>query len=508
MKGMVKFMKKIISISLASVLLVISSGCGKKQTETQQTADANSTNITVEEAAIGNISNTVTYTGEIKASESVAVSPKVSGKVTGVYVEEGQYVNAGDILFKIDDTDLKLQYEQAQAAYNSARVGYDNTKNSVTKQSTLQAEQALKNARDNYNRQKQLYDNNSNVKIAQTAYDNALEAYESAQQNYENNLVSSRNALTTAETNYNNTKALFEAGGATQTALDAAKTNYENAKAGAETMEANQKLSLENAKAAMEQAEENLKTVNINARGSLDSAELALQNAQETYDLTVNVTNNANTKTAAASLESASAALKLSRNTLNNATVKAPISGYISSKSVSTGQMASAGMAAVTIHNTNSVDGEVHVTESVISSLEVGTPAKVTVKSAGAEDIPGTISLLNQVKDSSTGMYTVKINIPNQNNILKTGMFADITLQTATAQNVICIPSQAILQDGEERFVFVTDGTTAQKRGITEGVTNGTVTEIVSGIDEGEKIVIKGKDYITEKNNKVKIVEE
>ena len=507
MKGMVKNMKKYISLILIVSLISLFAGCGKKEQEAEP-VDAAAVNVTVYDAAVGNISNMVTYTGEIKASESVAVSPKVSGKVVSVYVEEGQYVNAGDVLFKIDDTDLKLQYNQAQAAYNTARVGYDNTKNSTTKQTTMQVEQALKNAQDNYDRQKQLYDNNSTVKVAETAFANAKDAYESAQQNYENNLVSAKNALSTAETNYNNTKSLFEAGGATQTALDAAKSGYENAQAAYETLESNQKLALENSKAAMQQAEENLKTVNINARASLDSAELALKNAQESYDLTVNVTNNASTKSAAASLESASAALSLARNALNNATVKAPISGFVSSKTATAGQMVSAGMTAVTIHNTNSVDGEVHVTESVISSLQIGTPATVTVKSAGAENMPGTISLLNQVKDPQTGMFTVKVNIPNADNILKAGMFADITLQTSAVSDVLCIPSKAIMQEGEERYVYVTDGATAQKRTITEGVTNGTVTEIISGINEGDKIVLKGMDYITEKNNKVRIVED
>lgn len=501
-------MKKIVSIVLTAGILTSLAGCGKKQETTDEAAVSNATNVTVHTAEFGAITNSVTYTGEIKAASEVAVSPKVSGKVVSVNVEEGQYVSAGTVLFRIDDTDLNLQVQQAQASYNSAKVAYDNMKNSTTKQTTMQAKQAYENAKDAYERQKQLYDNNSDVKLAKTAVETASQAYETAKNNSENNLVAARNSLSTAQTNYENTAKLLEAGGATQIEFDNAKRNYENALANLETLEKNQKLSLENSKAALQQAEENLKTVEITAGASLNSAKLAYENAKEAYDLTVNVTNGANIKAAQASMETASAALKLAQNNLKEAQVKAPISGYVSSKSVNTGQMASAGMTAVTIHNTNSVDGEINVTESVISSLRVGTPANISVKSAGIENMAGTVSVLNQVKDASSGMYKVQINVPNPDNQLKTGMFADITLQTAEADGVLCIPSEAILQNDTDRFVYIAKGDTAEKRVITEGISNGELTEILSGIEEGEQVIVKGKDYISEKNNSIKIVEE
>lgn len=501
-------MKKVISIVLAAGILTSMAGCGKKKEMPNEGAASNATNVTVHTAEIGSITNTVTYTGEIKAASEVAVSPKVSGKVVSVYVEEGQYVNAGDVLFKIDDTDLKLSAEQAQAAYNSAKVAYDNTKNSTTKQSTMQAKQAYENAKDNYERQQQLYENNSNVKVAKTAVETASQAYETAKQNYENSLVAARNSLSTAQTNYENTAKLLEAGGATQIEFDNAKRNYENALASLETLEKNQNLSLENSKAALQQAEENLKTVEITASASLDSAKLAYENAKEAYELTVNVTNGASIKSAQAGVETASASLKLAQNNLKEAQVKAPISGYVSSKNINVGQMASAGMTAVTIHNTNSVDGEINVTESVISSLRLGTPASISVKSAGIENMAGTVSVLNQVKDAASGMYKVQVNIPNPDNQLKTGMFADITLQTAAVDDVICIPSESILQSDTERFVYIAKGENAEKRVITEGTSNGEFTEITNGVEEGDQVIIKGKDYITEKNTSIRIVED
>ena len=482
-------------------------GCGKKKAVEKAPEASNATNVTVYEVHRGDITNDVTYTGEIKSNSEVGVAAKVSGRVLSVNVEEGQYVNAGTVLFKIDDTDLKLQKNQAQASYNSARVAYDNMRNSTSKQTTMQAEQAYKNAKDNYDRQKQLFDNNSDVKVAQTAVETATQAYNTAVANYEKNLVSARNALSTAQTTYENTAKLLEAGGATQLEYDNAKKNYENAQAALFTLEQNQSLSLENSRAAKQQAEENLKKVEITAGAALNSAELTLKNAEEAYNLTVNVTNSANIKSAKAGVDAASASLSMADNNVKNATVTAPISGYISKKTINVGEMISAGMEVITIHNTNSVDGELHVTEAVISLLQAGSPATISVKSAGVENLMGNISSVNQVKDAATGMYTVRVNIPNENGLLKTGMFADITLQTAAAEGVLCIPSEAILQLGEERFVYVAKGDVAEKCVITEGITNGDFTEITGGLDTGDKVILRGKDYITEKNNKIKIVE-
>ena len=112
-------MKKII----ASIVVITASlslfGCGSKEISKIQTETA--VNVTVASPERMTIENTVTYTGEIKASESTSVSSKASGVASVVYKEIGDYVQEGETLLLIDDTDYRTQYNQAQAAYRRLR---------------------------------------------------------------------------------------------------------------------------------------------------------------------------------------------------------------------------------------------------------------------------------------------------------------------------------------------------------------------------------------------------
>lgn len=567
--------KRIISSILAAAMIVSLSSCSKKDAE-EVSSDSVSlaTNVTVYNVVSGSLSTTVSYTGTIKASEDVNVSSKTGGTVSKVYVEEGQYVNAGDILFKTDDTDLQLQYQQSLAGYNSAKANYDRTVTASAQQSETQvkqgynsavleldaaqtaynrelelyrsgasvttAELAYNDAVDAYNREQQLYNDQSNIILAQTSYDNALANYNRTKELYDNDtsLVAARNSLRTAEDNLGRVKELFNMGAATQLDVDNSTTAVENARANLQSLESSQKTQLDAAQAQLTQAEENLRTVNTtsqaaldaafsamrraeenlntvrtNSKAALDAAESRLKNAvnsvqsaRENMDLTINVVNPQNNKTAAAQLDSSKAALDIARNNVNNATVRAPMSGFVSAKSLHEGQIISMNAPVITLQNAKSVDAEINVTESVISRLEVGTPARISVRSAGVEGLEGTVSLINTTKNEK-GMYTVQINIPNDDDILKIGMFADITLTTASLDDIVTVPSDSIMQKDGEMYVYVRNGDIAEKRVIKEGLSDDENTQIISGVNVGDIVIVKGKEYLSEKNNRITVVE-
>lgn len=478
-------MKKFLCLALALVMTMSITSC-KKKDEAAAEPTAAPTNVTVYTAAKGTIMNSITNSGEVVPGEEVAVSAKLSGKAVSSNVEVGKYVNVGDVLFSIEDTDYRLQVNQAKAAlesaqagYESAQAGYNSTVGGTQQQSVQQVEQALtsaklavESAQQNYDRQKQLRDNNSNVVLAQTAYNDAKAAYE-------------------------RTKSLFDMGAATQVALDSAQS-------------------------AMQQAEENLKTTEVTADASLEAAETSLKNAQEAlasaqknYDLTINVLNpdrektaKSSVQTAASSIQSAKAAYDLAANTLANTTVRSPISGYVTSTNVTVGQMVQAGAPMVTIIDTHSMDIKIKVTEAVVLGITPGSAAQINVKSAGIENISGSVATVSPSKDAQTGLFEVTINVPNSDGVLKGGMFADVTIITEKYDDLLCIPSTAILAENDKSYVYVENGGNAVKKEVTLGKSDDTNTEILSGVSEGENVIVKGKEYITESNTAVKVVTE
>lgn len=307
---------------------------------------------------------------------------------------------------------------------------------------------------------------------ALAGYNSALASYNSvtngsvkqSQNQLQAALDSAQIAYNNALDNYNRQKVLYEAGAISRVAFESAET-------------------------------------------SLKNAEISLNNAKSSYNITINEVNKDSEKSASAGVESAKAALDMAQNNLNNTVVRAPISGYIASKNATVGQMAAQGTPIYTIKSSSVVNAEVSVTESVIPYVSIGTDAVITVDSANISNILGKVSEVGTVKDDKTGMYTVRISIDNPDGKLKIGMFADITLNTQNVSGAIVIPNNSIIQDDDKYYVYVVNGDFAEKKEIKTGISNNDYTQVKSGLKKGEKVVVSGKEYISDKNNKIKIVE-
>ncbi len=306
---------------------------------------------------------------------------------------------------------------------------------------------------------------------AKAAYDSAVAAYNnvkngsSAQTKISMNqsLSNAQSAYDTALDNYNRQKSLFDIGAISQVALDAAKT-------------------------------------------SLDNASVALETAKASADLNTSVIEPQSQASAKAAVDQAKAALDLAVNSLSNCTVKAPISGYISSKNANVGQTAAQGMEVFSIKNSDFVDVEINVTEAVVGSLSVGTPAKITIKSAKITDADATVSVLGEAKNDATGMYTVKVSMDNANSKIKSGMMADVRLVTDKVEDALVIPENAVLKDGDTLYVYVANGNKAVKKEIEIGVDDGKNTQVLSGISNGDKVIVDGKEYLSDTNSDIKVV--
>ncbi|MBQ7901916.1 MAG: efflux RND transporter periplasmic adaptor subunit [Clostridia bacterium] len=324
-----------------------------------------------------------------------------------------------------------------------------------------------------YNQSKAAYNS------AQAAYNNAVAAYNNVKNgsnaqskvSMNQSVASAQSNYDTALDNYNRQKALFDIGSISQVALDSAKTALDNAK-----------LALDTAKAS----------------ANLNSSVIAPQSEASA---------KAGVEQAKAAVEQAKAAMDIAANNVANCTVTSPISGYIASKNVQIGQTASQGMEAFSIKNTNSLEVEINVTEAVISHINIGSQAKINIKAAELENLTGTVTVAGEAKNDATGMFTVKISIPNSNDKVKVGMIADVLIATDTANNVLTIPQNSLLQSGDEYYVYVAQGETAVKKVVTTGISDENNIQILSGLAEGELVITDGKEFLSETNNLINITE-
>lgn len=113
-----------VMLLMASIIAV--SGCGAQKTVPEQSQETKSVLVETEKAVTGNISSIATVTGKIAAQMEVSIIPKMGGKVAEVNFEVGDRVHTGDVLVRLDSTEIQAQLKQARAALAMAKANYEN----------------------------------------------------------------------------------------------------------------------------------------------------------------------------------------------------------------------------------------------------------------------------------------------------------------------------------------------------------------------------------------------
>jgi RND family efflux transporter MFP subunit len=387
----------------------------------------------------------------------------LSGKVATVNFGVGDEVKAGDVLFTMDTTSIENSIKVSEASVNSAQTSVTTAENNLKMANGSSMQTQIESAKNS------ITNAETSLKNAQTSVDNAKVSLDNAKIN-----------LDKAEKDYNTNLQLYEAGGLSEENMD----NYEK--------------SYEQAKNTYTQAELSVEQANT----QYQSAQSSLAQAKTNYNILVNQTSQENvTKAqdslaqAQAQLESSKAQLNSSNQNLMDAVVKAPISGTVSQCNVTAGATLSQGTSPFVIIGTNSVDVKVNVAEQMINSIKAGDPVRINIPTLSDEDFDGTISSVSPDANSD-GTYEVKVNIPNPDGSLKSGMFAKVYFTKDKNDSAIVIPRDSVITKDGESYVFAVENGTAKKYVVEIGIDNGDTVEITSGLSEGMTIVTEGMTYI------------
>ncbi|OOM76512.1 efflux RND transporter periplasmic adaptor subunit [Clostridium sp. BL-8] len=152
--------KKIIAICLVFFNFTMLSGCSSKN---DAKADVKTYPVKISELQNESHSSTLEYEGITGGSEVRKLSFKSSAKISKIYVTKGQHINKGDSLVDLDKSDLNLAESAAQAQMGAAQAQYDKAVNGAQAEDINKAQIAVKNAQDNYDYCKDLYDKTANL---------------------------------------------------------------------------------------------------------------------------------------------------------------------------------------------------------------------------------------------------------------------------------------------------------------------------------------------------------
>ena len=225
----------------------------------------------------------------------------------------------------------------------------------------------------------------------------------------------------------------------------------------------------------------------------IDQAQLQLDSALATRNSTL-AQLEAGMQSAKANVEQLSSVLE---NVDGQGNVVAPISGTLVSLSAVENGMVSPSMPVAVIDGVDQMKVTVSVSEALVPKLAIGDEVEVSVSAVGVT-FTGAIRAVEQAANAQTKLYSVTVSVPAEVSGLLSGMFADVTFRTDTSQDTIVIPSEAILTSGSTQYVYVVEGDTARYVEVTTGLTGSGVTEITSGLTQGQQLVTVGQSYLAD----------
>ncbi len=212
------------------------------------------------------------------------------------------------------------------------------------------------------------------------------------------------------------------------------------------------------------------------AANDLSDAETALRVAQA--DLTALQAN----------IGAARSGIDRLQHSLEKSVIKAPAAGYVEDKNVAVGAYVAPGVPLAMVKNTLTIHAVIKIPQADAAKIKVGQKAKVKVDEDNQE-YDGTVSYISTEASMASRTFMAKVEVPNKDNKLKTGIFANVDIVSGSEVSVLVIPLQAVAGSEESYYVYTNDKGVARRTAVTLGETYDDRIEITSGLAEGADVI-------------------
>lgn len=425
----------------------------------------------------------IVESGNLQAQRSTRIHSELDREVKIVYlVDEGARVKKGDVLVRFDTTDIDREIETetqaveaAEASYEAARVDLEiqktDWKNELA-EAALAVEEAEKALEKYQKGELPLQERENQVRVEEA----------------ETNLARAREKLAQMP-------RLLEEGFVTQDrveqekiAVKKAEVAYETAKSDKELFETyTRPLELQKKKAAIERARTQLEATRkrVEARSRQKETELA---------------------TSKVSLDNRKAKLADLEQQRKKTTILAPTDGLVvygerdrwgRGTEVQVGAQVYRHTTILNLPDLSRMEVKLRVHEMDIDHVRAGMPVTVTVEAAGSVSYPGRVTRTAELateagwrSDPEVKQFDVEVTLDGEDLGLKPGTTAKVEIVLQHRTDVLFVPIRAVRAVGEELFCYVRGPEGLERRVVTVGVSNDKFVEILSGLSEGEKVLV------------------
>lgn len=499
-----------------------------------------------EAVKLGDIVQDVSETGSVKKGEAVNLNFNNSGQVTNVYVSEGDEVAAGQILADLDVRQLQVQLSQAHANLDLYSLELEKLKKGVigeeidivesqkqaAQSSLASAEQSLFDAKTNAD-QKLSSVYKTGVDTLSAAYTKAYNAYnfldllqrtyfvpqdddsivvwetlqrmnlevlqigkdtsaaQSANQNSGMDAIldDTKKQLAKIENELRIVRVICEKKPWRESVAQSYKDNLDLHIGYVVTVQATLNSAIEDI--ALQKSANDL-VVN-NAQASVDLAKAALKTAGEQFKKTTAVPRSEDVGILQAQIKQANAQIELLELQIGDSHIKAPVAGQISKINIETGETVSpSATAAIVLLPLTPYEVQADIYEEEAAKIKIGDMTTIEIAAVSEDKFSGKVVWIAPAGKLINGVvyYETRIAFDEVPQAIKPDMTADVTIITASKTGVLLVSETVLQKKDGGYFVQVLKGGVPQDVPVEVGIRSKGVAEIVSGLSEGDEVVI------------------
>jgi HlyD family secretion protein len=481
----------------------------------------------------GDLVSTISGSGQVASYNQIDIKARASGDVTYISVVNGQNVNSGALIATLDDSDALKNVRDAEVSLENARISIEKLKGpvgiSVPRNKQNAEEDLSRSYEDGFSDvsntfltlpgvmtglQTILYDDNFMKGQDNIAYYNdAIREYDENSYIYKDD-ASSKYKI--AREKYDSIFDIYKSTSryaSTSTIEKLISDTYEMTKDISESVKSvnnllqfhKDKLSEHNIKvhSLVDTYLSNLNTYTSTTNNQL-SALLDVKNSiKNSKDALLN--SDLDIRSEELSLKQKEIALLDAKEKLADYYIRAPFGGTIAKVNIKKTDSVSSGTSVATLITKEKI-AEISLNEVDVSKIKVGDKAELTFDAIDGLKVTGEVSEIDNLGTVSQGVvvYDVKINFSTDNNKIKSGMSVSTVITTDTKTNVLLVPVSAIKTNPDETNYVEIFKTADSKSKLTKeeianlkpvrqsvivGASNDTYTEIISGLEEGDRVV-------------------
>jgi RND family efflux transporter MFP subunit len=445
--------------------------------------------------------------GDIQSPEVLEVSPITAGRIDYLNAREGDPVTVGEVLLKIDPSDLQGAMLQQQANLAEARARLAQAKvtqnaTSVGVKSQIQLQKAT------------LRSDKADLALAQQNYDAEVEAAQSQVSAAESGVTNAQAALDKENANlrnvqltYDRTLNLFKQNFIASQDVDNAKTALDVEKGSVGVA----KAQLQAAQAVLKGQQDNLTIAKNKGQADIAAAKATVAEAEANVKLaqankSERPAYQENLNALQSEVSSAVDQLAQAQARLAATVITSTMIGTVTARKADPGDLATPGSPVLEVQFLDWLYVTSTLPIDFSTQIHSGQIASITIDGLPGKTFTGPITNINPAADPQSRQFGIKVRLDNKNHMVRPGMYGRVSVVTNQVFANVVVPKEAVQTSsaGASTVTVVGKDSVAHVRKVTVGASDESGVQIVSGVAAGDQVVVLSYNALKD-GQKVKI---